>query len=162
MRLFHRVWVLSAFLIITAACETQAEKSTAEIRYERAMQGDKQAQYELAQAYCCGFTAGKDNQQALNWWCQSARNGHADSQFELGRIYQVDNLSLAAAEKYRTMSIKRDNVVALAWHLLAAKNGNDGAKRYAALLMQSMNRVEKQQAYQLLAEPRSIPCGRSG
>lgn len=151
--------IATAISLSLAACAESDTRTEVEKLTEAATSGDTEAQYLLGQRYCCGYEAGKNEEKAVAWWCQAARDGHAESQFELGRLYQEgDLLPMMSKTRYLTVPVKKDNVIALAWYATAAKNGNTLAKKYEALLYRALSDTEKQQAYTMLKDPRSIPC----
>lgn len=152
-------FLLALIASLAIGCTPPPETQSPTERLEQsAINGDTEAQYLLGQSYCCGLEEGKNDEKAVTWWCQAARDGHTQAQFELGRLYQMGDLTLAAETRYRSVPVKKDNVVALAWYAVAARNGHTLAKKYEALLYRNLNSVEKQQAYEMLRDPRSIPC----
>lgn len=150
--------LFALMLSAIAACAPADTRTETERLEQAAIDGDTEAKYLLGQSYCCGLEEGKNDEKAVAWWCQAAREGHSEAQFELGRLYQMGDLTLAAETRYRNVPVKKDNVVALAWYAVAAKQGHTLAKKYEALLYRNLTGAEKQQAYEMLKDPRSIPC----
>lgn len=86
--------------------------------FEGAEQGDKDAQYELAQMYGREDRGvEKDDDRARHWYTQSAIQGNACAQYELGKIYMRDS------------TVSPDLALARHWLAQAAAQGNDDAKR---------------------------------
>lgn len=146
-----------------AGCfKTEEPKSEMAKLEEAATNGDPEAKFLMGQHYCCGLGPGKSDEKALAWWCQAAREGHAEAQFELGRLYQMEDLPMMARSRYEFFRVKKDNVTALAWYSVAASSGHALAKNYEAMLYRVLTQVEREQAYQLLKDPRAIPCQYQG
>ena len=51
------------------------------------MNGDKDAQYELAQAYFNGEGVEQSYKEAAKWYTLSAAQGHTQAQFHIGWMY---------------------------------------------------------------------------
>lgn len=86
--------------------------------FEGAEQGDKDAQYELAQMYEQGGRGvEKDDDRARHWHKQSAAQGNACAQYQMGRIYMRDGM------------VPPDLAQARHWLVKATAQGNDDAKR---------------------------------
>jgi len=107
-----------------------------------ARSGDVAAQYELGKSWCC-MGPGFDTQTATEWLCRAASAGHADAQYELGRIYDGDVsrtpapgqklLRLASARRSEQDSIYWLSRAAGAGHVAAAERlANHDAKARAA------------------------------
>lgn len=148
--------------MLAGCSDKEAPKDETAKLAEAATSGDPEAMYLLGQHYCCGLTPGKSDEKALAWWCQAAREGHSEAQFELGRLYQVEDLPMMARSRYEFFRVKKNNVTALAWYSVAAKNGHALAKNYQAMLNRVLTEVEREQAFQLLKDPRAIPCQYQG
>lgn len=124
--------------------------------------GDAAAMFALAEDLCCGLGPDKNEERAIILYCQAARQGHAEAQFALGRMYQEQGLPIAAQSRYAGVSVKKDNTTALAWYLHAYKNGAALAGRYLQLLSETMNTTQKEQAIGLAEEVKAIPCAYMG
>ena len=77
-----KIFTVSLFCLILAACETQSNKMTyaqsQRVQWQqKAKAGDAEAQYRLGKAYCCGDQGFFDTEQAVIWWCKAARQGHS-------------------------------------------------------------------------------------
>lgn len=53
---------------------------------DKAQAGNIEAQYQLGNSYCCGDSGFWDTKQAVYWWCQAAKQGHADAQVRLDAL----------------------------------------------------------------------------
>lgn len=127
-----------------------------------ARSGDAVAMVQLGDEYCCGIGDGKSEEKAIAWWCQAAREGNAEAQFTLGRVYQESGMPLMAESRYNQVRVHKDNSVAYAWYVNAANKGNRLAEKYLALLKRSMNNPQMQEAETLALDPRAIPCQYQG
>src|SRR5258706_9288782 len=50
--------------------------------------GDKYAQYSVGGSYATGRGVAKNDEEAVSWWLQAARNGLAEAQNRMGDIYE--------------------------------------------------------------------------
>ncbi|MBI1326682.1 MAG: hypothetical protein GC136_03465 [Alphaproteobacteria bacterium] len=94
---------------------------------QKANAGDLEAQYRFGMAHCCGNDGRADNAIATKWLCSAAKKGHVQSQYKIGKLYQSNKLGLPGGE-YMLQSLPGDNKVALAWFIVADKNGHAKAK----------------------------------
>jgi hypothetical protein len=146
-----------------AACKTQEVPLSPRAQLEeRAKQNDAAAMFELGQKDCCGIGAGKNEERAIAWFCQAARQNHAGAEFVLGRMYQEDGLPLVAQSIYQPVRVHKDNSVAYAWYKTAAARGHKLAETSLALLKRTMNNTQMDQGETLALDPRTIPCQYQG
>lgn len=129
---------------------------------ERAQQGDKAAMVEMGKQLCCGIGEGKDEERAVAWFCQAAREGSPEAQFVLGRMHQEEGLPLAAASIYQPVRVHKENSIAYAWYRLAALGGHRLAETALALLKRNMNNTQMNEGETLALDPRAIPCQYQG
>jgi TPR repeat protein len=129
---------------------------------ERAKHGDAEAMFRLGQEDCCGIGEGKNEERAINWFCQAARQQQPDAQFILGRIYQENGLPLVAESVYKPVRVQKENSVAYAWYKTAAAHGHKLAVTSLELLKRNMNNTQMDQAETLALDPRTIPCQYQG
>jgi TPR repeat protein len=87
---FCRVMILCLLL---ASCKAHMTDNVASYdnakRVElqgKAAAGDKDAQYELGNSYCCGENGFWDTKQAVHWWCLAAGQGHEGAKARLEGI----------------------------------------------------------------------------
>ena len=119
---------------------------------ERAKSGDVYSQYELAESYCCGVGEGTHNaEEAMKWWCESARNGYALSQLRLGTIYENKQVMVG-------LPITQDLPKAYMWYKLAARRGNEDARNNLISLESTMNKKQISEAEKLLKKWKQLPC----
>jgi TPR repeat protein len=89
-------------------------------KYKKAADaGNLDAMHKMGQSYCCGPPGGAyyDTMKALNYWCEAAKKGHADSQYSVGNIYEN-------AFKVPEVPIKKNDARAWMWFTLAASQGH--------------------------------------
>lgn len=150
-------------LIVLAACKPQeVPLSPREQLEERAKYNDAAAMFELGQQDCCGVGSGKNDERAIAWFCQAARQGHAGAEFVMGRIYQESGLPLVAQSIYQPVRVHKENSVAYAWYKTAATHGHTLATTSLELLKRTMNNTQMDQGETLALDPRSIPCQYQG
>lgn len=107
---------LSAALLaaVASGCAVSPVVDPKETLLPRAQAGDKEAQYQLGKAYCCGYGVGYDTQTALAWLCKAGVQGHAGAQYELGRYYGW------RSDSYFHTNTPEDRIHAYMWYSLAA------------------------------------------
>ncbi len=116
-----------------------------------ALDGDVEAQYKVGTAYCCGDRPKHDNVKALYWWCQAAKQGQRDAQFQVGKMYD-------SASQYKGNIIQQNPVLAFTYYSLAEKNGNNEAVGFKQKLSGVLSAAQKQEAAALLEEFPNIAC----
>ena len=99
-----------------------------------------EAQYNLAFMYYGGEGVTQDDKQALYWFEQAAKLGHAHAQDKLAYMYLNG----------RGVDVNRAQ--AYAWYTLAAENGIFLAKNIAEKLLKQMDAIEKTHAELLSRE----------
>lgn len=88
-----KIFCLALLCLILTSCESAADKSSidnaARLRLrEAADKGDKEAQYELGNAYCCGRPGGFwDTTEAVKWWCKAAKQGQPEAAAAIVNIH---------------------------------------------------------------------------
>ena len=104
-----------------------AEKEKRDEWMPQAKEGDAEAQYRVAESYCCGRGAFYDTELAIAWYCRAAIQDHKDVQYKLANIY-ADDLSIRS--KMRTAGMEfEDPVRAYAWYSVAALHGHSEAMK---------------------------------
>jgi len=73
---------------------------------------DESGEYNLGSCYKYGLGTDKDEKAAIRWWTLCASRGHADSQYELGLMFEKSNLEQA-----------------ITWYKMAAAQGQIDARR---------------------------------
>jgi TPR repeat protein len=83
----------------------------------KAQQGDKQAAYELGEAYAKGKGVKADAAEGAKWFLKAAKQGHPGGQFRYGMlVLGGEGVEPSPAQAYK-------------WLSLAAKNGDTNAFR---------------------------------
>jgi TPR repeat protein len=105
---------------------------TPEDTKSKAEDGDKNAQYELAQNYANGTDIiEQDYDEAIKWYTQAAEQGHILSQFNLGVIYNSGE------------EVERDPFAAVKWWSKAAEKGYAPAQYNLGLMYDSGQGVDR-------------------
>lgn len=95
---------------------------------DRAKQGDPIAQNVMGMAYKYGDVISQDPSLSLHWFLKAARQGDADVQFNLGRIY-----GKATGPVYgKQRAAPRDDAAAAYWYRRAAEQDYGPAQRHLA------------------------------
>lgn len=78
--------------------EANTDKRTfrTQLFYERAKNGDANAQYQLGIAYLNGHDTIQDFEEAAKWFELAAESNHASAQYQLGLIYKTGRLGTDA------------------------------------------------------------------
>jgi TPR repeat protein len=93
------------------------DNAAAFTRFEQlAIDGNRNAQYRLAQLYASGIGTAQDPAQAASWYRRAADNGLGDAQFALGVLYSTGT------------GLERDDGLAVDWYVNAAKQGHVDAQ----------------------------------
>ena len=82
----------------------------------KALNGDIDAQMEMARIYAEGEDVEQSNEEALEWYRKAAEGGNADAQSVLGHAYGVGQL------------VPQNYKLAFSWYEKAAEQGNDYAQ----------------------------------
>jgi TPR repeat protein len=125
------------------------------------------ARFNLGRMYAEGSDLEKDSLQALFWYQQAARQGHAQAQFDLGVIYAagdgVEKDARTAAFWYRLAAeqghaaaclslgilyargegVKQDSTLAVHWYRRAAERGYAEAQFYLGVMYANGDGVER-------------------
>ena len=89
-----------------------------------AEKGVARAQYELGRRYANGLGVEKNKKEAVEWYRKAALQGHAGGQYGLGIQYMGSAIEHGT---YTYSAVVPDIVKALAWWILAAKQGHKQA-----------------------------------
>lgn len=87
-----------------------------------AEKGKKGAMYRLARCYDKGHGVTENNAEAVKWYTKAASQGHAKSQYQLGKAYLLGKKGLAADQKKAKSLLTK-----------AIKNDKDGPKILAKI-----------------------------
>ena len=115
----------------------------------KANRGDPMAQNVIGMAYKYGIGVAQDHSASLSWFRKAARQGEADAQFNLARIYE----SRSDGIYRRTRVLPSDDAEAGAWYRRAAEQGHTPAQvKLAALFAEGADGVARDpvQAYMWL------------
>lgn len=99
-----------------------------------------EAQYNLAFMFYGGEGVNQDDRQAIYWFEQAAKLGHAPAQDTLAYMY------------LNGRGVDADNVQAYAWYTVAAENGVFLAKNISDSLIKQMSPIERAHAELLSRE----------
>ena len=83
--------------------------------YQKAAQGDKEAQFHLAKIYYQGDKVERDYEQAFLWFRRSAQQDHVEAQYAMGNVYLMGE------------GVNQNDQEALRWYALAADQGHKAA-----------------------------------
>ena len=83
---------------------------------KRAAAGDAEAQYKLGECYYNGDDIKQDDEAAVLWFKESARQGYVPAYRILGECYNLG------------YGVEQDLEEAVKWYRLAAEKGNEDAK----------------------------------
>ncbi len=91
MKARWRIALLAVLVVgLISACAGPGQQASADVDQirSRAVQGDAQAQFQLAIAYDLGQGVSKDQAEAAKWYREAADQGLAVAQNSLGSMYQ--------------------------------------------------------------------------
>lgn len=144
------VAVLAAMMLV--ACATRPALDPRASWSAAAQAGDKESQFQLGQALCCGTGGGYDTQQALYWLCRAALQGHPAAQYSLGRHY-----GWRTDTAFRP-SVPQDRIYAYMWYSLAALQGIESAAAEREALAQDMTSIELAEGASHVRDWRQLGC----
>lgn len=133
----------------------------------KARSGNPVAQYEFANTYCCKGSGPLkeasiyDNDKATYWYCKSAKQGNADAQLKLAKIYSGDpmrGLHLVLRASNLAGTNPSNLAVAQMWADVAAQNGNEDATELSAEIKKSSTEEQQQRATTYLEDWQNAPC----
>ena len=147
--------VLSMMVAACAPADQEVQDQRARARWQSAAEaGDREAQFQLAEAYCCGIGPDYSTDQALKWYCESARRGYVPAQMALADLYS-DNLG---SSRDRLWGPPADFVNAYLWYTVAASLGNERAYERRHELGNMMKLKDINAAKQLATRWQQIDC----
>ena len=188
--LFHRIApaVLAFGLLAALGCSDSSDTTTQEtpsgrldiIDLEtRAERGDPAAQYALGMIYVAGDGVAADPARARQWMHESAEQGYAPAQYELGSFYTLEGpqqdftraadwLRRAAEQNYLRAQtslgmlyaagrgVEQDFAEAFAWLTLASDSGNEPATKMKQQLLDVITEDEFSRGLQLIDRYRTM------
>jgi TPR repeat protein len=146
--------------------EAYEGKSRVELK-KKAEAGDHEAEYKLAESYCC-HTGGPldrvsvyDNEEATQWFCRAAHADYVPAQMRLAEIYFGRPLHGLRSIQYISAffgDMPEDIPVALMWARLAAQGDDKKAIRLRNRVDHRATPEQREHATALLAEWKIAPC----
>ena len=133
----------------------------------KARAGDAVAQYEFANTYCCKGSGPLkeasiyDNNKATYWYCKSAKQGNADAQLKLAKIYSGDpmrGLHLVLRASNLAGTNPSNLAVAQMWAELAARKGDEDALELRDELKKNSTTEDQQLSATYLEDWQNAPC----
>ena len=154
-RLFHSLTMVLVLSFGGVMSTQAAENYPAELRGEwlsAAQAGNAQAQYAMGKSMCCGNGNVYNESDAMAWFCQAAKQGHRDAQFEMGRQLE------AITERRQVRKAGLWNRESYAWYSLAAKQGHRVAELNRRTLQGSFDPRQQSLADQRINEVMATNC----
>ncbi len=125
-----------------------AEKEKRDKWMPKAKEGNAEAQYRVAEPYCCGRGAFYDTDLAIAWYCRASIQGHTDAQYKLANVYAGD---LGIKSEIRTVGMEfEDPVKAYAWYSVAASDGHSEAMKKKEKWEGKLNSTQREEAEQII------------
>lgn len=93
--------------------------------YKKALDGDAEEQYNMGLYWDTGSFGEKDECEALRWYYLAAKQGHAESEYEIAKAYD---------DSYGSC-LKTNYFEAAKWYARAKAHGNSDADFYLGLLL---------------------------
>lgn len=145
----------AAYPVIPALRVGHTEEEHAKLK-TAAESGDLDAQYNFGMSYCCGDTALYDNREVTKWLCNAAKLEHTKSQYQIGKLYKGNRLSLPGYES-AVRRLPENDKLALAWFIVADSKGHPEAKK-AIEMFRHMEFADVVAAIDLSRKYPEIPC----
>lgn len=130
-----------------------------------AQAGNAEAQFRVGNALCCAVISGQpfyDTEQAKEWLCRSAEQGHAPAMLRIGRIYNgelTDGVRVMRRAINATSQNAESPPLAWAWFRFAADAGAAEAAGRARELYQSMSVQQRAEGERIRMGGRAAaPC----
>ena len=152
--------------IIEGAQQTYDAASRGPLQ-NKARAGDPVAQYEFANTYCCKGSGPLkeasiyDNNKATYWYCKSAKQGNANSQLKLAKIYSGDpmrGLHLVLRGSNLVGTNPTNLSVAQMWADVAARKGDEDAIELRDEIKKNSTVEEQKLARAYLEDWQNAPC----
>lgn len=110
------ILTMIVILCLVISVSLLAEITYSEELYNRAKDGDAEAQHDLARCYYHGYGITQNYEEAVKWWRLAAEQGYAEAQFNLGVSYAFGE------------GVRQDYEEAVKRWRLAAEQGNAKAQ----------------------------------
>ncbi len=156
--------------VSSSAMETAQQQYDASGRKHlklKAEAGDRIAQFELGESFCCqgGGPLDRisvyDNELATEWYCKSALQDYEPAQLQLARIYSghpIQGLRLTQRLSALLGKTRRDMPIAMMWAELAARHGDDDARVSHDNLKAGLTPEQQARSEALLVHWQDTPC----
>jgi hypothetical protein len=155
---------------VSPMMETGAEAYDSNSRVElknKAATGDHEAEYKLAESYCChaggplDHLSVYDNEEATQWYCRAAHAGYVPAQMRLAEIYYGRPVHGFRSIEYVSFILGDTPVdipAALMWAKVAAQGGDSKAIRLRDRIDRKATAEQRERAGELLNEWATAPC----
>ncbi|MEO7728627.1 MAG: hypothetical protein ABIS45_15335 [Burkholderiales bacterium] len=156
--------------VSTPAFETASQYSDSSGRAAlktTAEAGDRVAQYNLGESYCCNGggpldrVSVYDNKEATAWYCKSANQDYGPAQMRLAKLYSghpIHGISMVQRASALVGTTEADMAVALLWANVAAAQRVDGSVELRDGIRAHATAEQRVRADALLADWHAAPC----
>jgi TPR repeat protein len=130
----------------------------------KARQGDREAQFKVGEALCCGVDdrgGFYNTRQSVTWLCLSAAQGYAPAMHKLGRIYSgdtVDGVRVIRRVAGAVAGTATNLPVSYAWFANAKAYGMSDADKGAQDVWKDMSPAQQQAATRLAENGLKATC----
>lgn len=148
----------------TEGARGAASKITYEQNIAKARQGDREAQFKVGEALCCGVSdrgGFYDTRHSVTWLCLSAAQGFGPAMHKLGRIYSgdtVDGVRVLRRVAGAVAGSQENLPVSYAWFANAKAHGVTEAEEKALEVWNELNPAQRETARQLTAMGLKATC----
>jgi TPR repeat protein len=143
-------------LPVVGGISAAAEKEERDKWMPQAKAGNAEAQYRVANTYCCGRGEFYDTDLAIAWYCRAALQGHTYAQYKLANIFAGD---LSIKSEIRTVGMKfEDPAKAYAWYSVAASQGNIEAMKKKEKWESKLDSTQREEAQHIIKNWNQQPC----
>jgi TPR repeat protein len=150
---------------VSESARGAAAKVTIDQNMAAAKQGNREAQFKVGEALCCGFDdrAGFYNtRESVAWLCASAAQGYGPAMYKLGRIYAgdtVDGVRLARRAVNSLVGVSHNLPISYAWFANAKAYGIAEAEDSRQEIWKEMNSAQQKFAADQTAKGTQATCG---
>lgn len=141
-----------------------AAKITVDQNMAAARRGDREAQFKVGEALCCGVSERGgfyDTKQSVAWLCASAAQGYGPAMFKLGRIYAgdtVDGVRVIRRAANAVVGVSQNLPVSYAWFANAKAYGVAEAEESRQEIWKEMNSAQQKFAADQTAKGTKAIC----
>lgn len=150
--------------VATEGARGAASQVTVDQNIAKARQGDREAQFKVGNALCCGVDdrgGFYNTRQAVTWLCLSAVQGYGPAMHKLGRIYAgdtVDGVRVIRRVAGAVAGSQTNLPVSYAWFANAKAYGVAEAGEGAQDVWKDMNASQQKTAADLTATGLKATC----